>query len=123
MCVWLCLSVRVYTACPRVCVCQTYDYKLCVIRFGTHLPEVVLAPPTLYLLFLAREHKNLLARESKPHLALAAQNVFDRPNGAFTGEVSVSQLRSAGVDWVILGHSERRTVLNESNEVGASYER
>ncbi|KAK1751549.1 Triosephosphate isomerase [Echria macrotheca] len=74
--------------------------------------EVVIAPPALYLL-LVREHL-------KKELEVAAQNVFDRPNGAFTGEISVSQLQDSGINWTILGHSERRTILGETDEVVAS---
>ncbi|KAI1133832.1 Triosephosphate isomerase [Hypoxylon sp. FL0543] len=74
--------------------------------------EVVIAPPALYLL-LVREHV-------KKEIGVAAQNVFDKPNGAFTGEISVSQLKDSGIDWVILGHSERRTILRESDETVAS---
>ncbi|KAK3940351.1 Triosephosphate isomerase [Diplogelasinospora grovesii] len=74
--------------------------------------EVVIAPPALYLL-LVREH----LREG---IEVAAQNVFDKPNGAFTGEISVSQLKDSNITWTILGHSERRTILGESDEVVAS---
>lgn len=74
--------------------------------------EVVIAPPSLYLL-LTREHLD-------PKIEVAAQNVFDKPNGAFTGEISVSQLKDSGITWAILGHSERRTILNESDEFIAS---
>ncbi|KAK5652495.1 hypothetical protein OQA88_10397 [Cercophora sp. LCS_1] len=74
--------------------------------------EVVIAPPAPYL---------LLVRENlKSGLEVAAQNVFDKPNGAFTGEISVSQLKDIGINWTILGHSERRTILGESDEVVAS---
>jgi triosephosphate isomerase len=76
------------------------------------LPEVVVAPPALYLL-LVREH----LREG---LEVASQNVFDKPNGAFTGEISVSQLTDSKITWTILGHSERRTILNETDAVVAS---
>lgn len=51
---------------------------------------------------------------------MAAQNVYNKPNGAFTGEISVSQLKDLGVHWTILGHSERRTLLGETDEVVAS---
>lgn len=51
---------------------------------------------------------------------MAAQNVYDQPNGAFTGEISVSQLKDSNITWTILGHSERRTVLKETDEVVAS---
>ncbi|KAK3379791.1 Triosephosphate isomerase, partial [Lasiosphaeria ovina] len=74
--------------------------------------DVVIAPPALYLL-LVREHL-------KPGLEVAAQNVFDKPNGAYTGEISVSQLKDSNINWTILGHSERRTILGESDEVVAS---
>ncbi|GAP90047.1 putative triosephosphate isomerase [Rosellinia necatrix] len=74
--------------------------------------ETVIAPPALYLL--------LVREKSKKEIGVAAQNVFDRPNGAFTGEISVQHLKDSGIDWAILGHSERRTVLGESDEVVAS---
>ncbi|KAF7924108.1 uncharacterized protein EAE97_010720 [Botrytis byssoidea] len=69
--------------------------------------EVVIAPPTLYLL-LAREHL-------RPGLEVAAQNVFDKPNGAFTGEISVEQLKDSNITWTLLGHSERRVILQEDD--------
>ncbi|KAI2615288.1 Triosephosphate isomerase [Hypoxylon sp. NC1633] len=74
--------------------------------------ETVIAPPALYLL-LVREH-------AKKQIGVAAQNAFDKPNGAFTGEISVAQLKDSGIDWVILGHSERRTILAESDGTVAS---
>jgi len=74
--------------------------------------EVVIAPPALYLL-LAREHL-------RPGLEIAAQNVFDKPNGAFTGEISVSQLTDSGITWTLLGHSERRVILQEDDAFVAS---
>jgi len=49
-------------------------------------------------------------------MEVAAQNVFDRPNGAFTGEISVEQLKDSDITWTLLGHSERRTVLREDDE-------
>jgi triosephosphate isomerase (TIM) len=44
----------------------------------------------------------------------------DTGNGAFTGEISAEQLRDFDVDWVLIGHSERRNLYNESNELVAS---
>ncbi|TKA41291.1 Triosephosphate isomerase [Friedmanniomyces endolithicus] len=69
--------------------------------------EVVIAPPSLYLL-LTREHL-------RSGIEVAAQNVFDRPNGAFTGEISVAQLKDSNITWTLLGHSERRVVLQEDD--------
>lgn len=51
---------------------------------------------------------------------MASQNVLDKPNGAYTGELSVSQLQDSGINWTILGHSERRTIFGETDEVVAS---
>ena len=72
----------------------------------------MIAPPSLYLL-IAREHL-------KKSIEVASQNVFDKPNGAFTGEISVEQLRDSGITWTILGHSERRVVMQESDGFVAS---
>ncbi|PWY63882.1 TPIA Triosephosphate isomerase [Aspergillus heteromorphus CBS 117.55] len=70
--------------------------------------EVVVSPPTLYL---------LPARQAaSDKISVAAQNVYDKPNGAFTGEISVEQLRDAKINWTIIGHSERRVILKESDE-------
>ncbi|KAJ4343148.1 triosephosphate isomerase [Ascochyta clinopodiicola] len=74
--------------------------------------EVVIAPPALYLL-LTREHL-------RKGLEVAAQNVYDKPNGAFTGEISAEQLKDSGITWTILGHSERRTILQEDDAFVAS---
>ena len=68
----------------------------------------MVAPPALYLL-LTRDHLS-------PEIEVAAQNVFDRPNGAFTGEISVEQLKDSNITWTLLGHSERRTILREDDE-------
>ncbi|KAF5846168.1 hypothetical protein GGP41_003582 [Bipolaris sorokiniana] len=74
--------------------------------------EVVIAPPSLYLL-LTREHL-------RKGIEVAAQNIFDKPNGAFTGEISVEQLKDSGITWTILGHSERRQILQENDDFVAS---
>jgi triosephosphate isomerase len=74
--------------------------------------EVVVSPPALYL---------PLVRETlRKDVEVAAQNVYDKPNGAFTGEISVSQLKDSEINWAILGHSERRTIIGESDEVISS---
>jgi len=49
-------------------------------------------------------------------MIVAAQNVHFKENGAYTGEVSIPMLKEFGIDWVLIGHSERRTYDNETNE-------
>ncbi|TWU14407.1 Triosephosphate isomerase [Symmachiella macrocystis] len=48
---------------------------------------------------------------------LGAQDVYHEPEGAFTGEVSADMLADVGCGWVILGHSERRHVIGETDEL------
>jgi len=74
--------------------------------------EVVIAPPALYLL-LTREHL-------RKGIEVAAQNVYDKPSGAFTGEISAEQLKDSGITWTLIGHSERRTILKEDDSFVAS---
>lgn len=50
-------------------------------------------------------------------ISVGAQNCYSETKGAFTGEVSARMLAEAGCTYVILGHSERRTIFNESNEL------
>lgn len=50
---------------------------------------------------------------------MSAQNCFSESSGAFTGEISPSQLKDAGVHWVILGHSERRSMFGDSDKLVA----
>jgi len=69
---------------------------------------IILNPP---FPFLTEVHKLL---KEKDNIALGAQNSYTEDSGAFTGEVSVSMLASVGVEYVILGHSERREYFQES---------
>lgn len=62
--------------------------------------------------------KNKLA--GKKNVFVAAQNCYHKKSGAFTGEVSAEMLRSIGVDYVIIGHSERREYFNEDHDMLAS---
>lgn len=51
------------------------------------------------------------------HVRLGAQNVFWEERGAFTGEISPGMLKDSGCEWVIVGHSERRHVLCETDDM------
>ncbi len=77
---------------------------------ASKMPEVIIAP-TYTALWQAYD---LIKNE--PKIALAAQNVNPNPSGAYTGEVSLDMLADFNVKFVIIGHSERRQMFNESDE-------
>jgi triosephosphate isomerase len=70
--------------------------------------EIVVAPP-----FQAVHAAAEAARNS--NIAIAAQNLHWEREGAFTGEVSATMIREAGAEFVIIGHSERRTLFGETD--------
>ena len=72
--------------------------------------DVVIAPA-----FTALQAVAEVLKGSAIHLA--AQNVHDQPKGAYTGEVSAGMLADVGCEYVIIGHSERRTLFGETNEL------
>jgi triosephosphate isomerase len=71
--------------------------------------DVILCPP-----FSSLSEVNSLVKNTK--LKLGAQNMFYEDSGAYTGEISASMLKSVGCEYVILGHSERRTIFGETDE-------
>lgn len=71
---------------------------------------VAIAPPYLYLTEVSK-------KIAKKKICLGAQNLSTEPLGAFTGEISATQLRDAQVDYVIVGHSERRAAGETDEQV------
>lgn len=78
-------------------------------KFDKNKVEVVVAPSTIHLLTA----KNALTSG----VQVAAQNISQYKNGAYTGELSAEMLNDAGIFWTILGHSERRHIFGETDKI------
>ena len=75
--------------------------------------RLAVCPPAVYLMKVG----GMLAQSK---VALGAQNVCDRESGAFTGEIAASMLKECGCSYAIVGHSERRALYGESDELIAA---
>ncbi|MEK7188101.1 MAG: triose-phosphate isomerase [Patescibacteria group bacterium] len=74
------------------------------VKVGKNV-SVAICPPFVYLPLL------------KTKFTLGAQDAFGEEKGAYTGEISPSMLKNLGVEYVILGHSERRIHIGETDEL------
>ena len=72
------------------------------------LVESVICAPSIFL-------RDLVKREGE-NIRIGAQNMHYANEGAYTGETSAAMLKSYGVDYVVIGHSERRAYFNETDE-------
>ena len=70
--------------------------------------DVVICPP-----FTSLSEANSLLKNTP--VKLGAQNMYFREDGAFTGEISAKMLKSVGCEYVIIGHSERRSIFKETD--------
>lgn len=75
---------------------------------GTDVEVVICAPFTLL--------KDLKAATADTNIKIGAQNMHFEESGAFTGEVAPAMLKELAVDFVVIGHSERRAYYNETDE-------
>lgn len=71
--------------------------------------EVVVGCPPIYL--------DYVVQKAPKTIGVAAQNCYKVASGAFTGEISPAMIKDIGAAWVILGHSERRNVFGESDQL------
>ena len=74
----------------------------------------IIVAPTFINLASAVDHLEFT------NIDVAAQNMHQNENGAYTGEISADMLKSIGVNTVILGHSERRAIFHENNALIAN---
>ena len=93
---------------------QTADEALRFVQgiLAQRLPEnieLIIAPPFVYL--------ELLKKNCGKEIKLAAQNINWAERGAYTGEISGLMLKNLGCNYVIIGHSERRYILGETEEI------
>ncbi len=80
-------------------------------NFSDESTKIILATPFIHLHGIAEIFKRAFG------LHVAAQNCSLYTSGAFTGEVSAEMIRSTGAEYVILGHSERRNIFGETDEM------
>lgn len=73
--------------------------------------EVVLFTNSIYLSKASAEFKK------STKICVGAQNCYFEKSGAFTGEISVDMIKSSGAKWILCGHSERRMLFGETDEM------
>lgn len=76
-------------------------------------PEVVIMPPSLYL-------GEVKARLAGSRISTGVQNIARWPGGAYTGEIAAAMAADTGCQYALVGHSERRELFGESDEVVAA---
>ena len=86
-----------------------HDVNAAVEAAGALKCDVVIAPPFLHL--------TEVSKHAGAKVSVSAQNCAVEASGAYTGEVSAAMLQSAGVPYVIIGHSERRTYYGETDAI------
>ncbi|MFT6746551.1 MAG: triosephosphate isomerase [Glaciecola sp.] len=84
------------------------DLKNKIGEYDTSGVSLIVSPPYLYL-------SEILKTAQGSGIKVSAQNVHQEASGAYTGEVSVDMLKSIGLDYTIIGHSERRQYFAETS--------
>ena len=76
---------------------------------GNSAVELAICPPSVYL-------DAVVEATAGSEVGVGAQNCYHEPQGAYTGEISAPMAKNIGCKYVILGHSERRNIMGETNE-------
>lgn len=81
------------------------EVKQYLLEINNKIPDnVIICPTSIYIpYFLEKKYK------------VAIQNVYFEDNGAYTGEISIEQVKNIGINYVIIGHSERREYFQETD--------
>ena len=82
------------------------------LKYNPNNVDVVISPIFIHIPAILSLKAN---KDVKYHIA--AQNCSNYGMGAYTGEISAKHLKDIGLEWVILGHSERRTIIKENDEL------
>ena len=80
-----------------------------IIHLFIYIKDVCVAPAAPYL--------DSVRQQLDSRIHVAAQNCYKIEKGAFTGDISPQMIKDNGADYVILGHSERRNVFKEDDQV------
>ena len=86
---------------------QSFINNLNLFDLNKYRSELIICPSFTDLIIAFNLSKNT-------KIQLGAQNIYHKKKGAYTGEVSCYMLQEIGCQWVILGHSERRKLFNET---------
>ena len=79
------------------------------VKINQNTTELCIAPPNIYLSTCLKFLAHLYH--------ISSQDISQYDNGPYTGEVSAKQIKDLGIDWTIIGHSERRKYFNENETV------
>lgn len=88
---------------------QAQQLMLSIVPAVQPQSMVIIAAPSIYL--------QSLHEDFGESVFIAAQNCSDKDSGAFTGEISASMLNAIGVEFCLVGHSERRSLYQETDDV------
>ncbi|MBM4207230.1 MAG: triose-phosphate isomerase [Gammaproteobacteria bacterium] len=84
-----------------------------LVGLGDDVADIAVCVPYVFLPEIAQIVNNT-------RLGVGAQNVADKPSGAFTGEVSAAMLKEFGCKYALVGHSERRTYYGDTDQIVAA---
>ena len=86
------------------------DTLINTLNPNSNSQKTILFPPAIYL-------DSIYNKIKSSEIKLGAQNIYYEEKGAYTGEISASMIKSVGCEYVIIGHSERRSVFQENNDI------